>query len=320
MKKVSYRFDALSLTLNPRVDLEIEMKYAGYPLRLPEPDDDLRSAKGYNKANARVMDIHNPEFKDPLSFTIQTRYEGERPDSGFFATTGDQLDCFDYRDFLSSLKQIIKGTRADIACDIEYQTDKEKDEEFLKLCKLVGFDPASSKAYTQNPVNNIAPGKRKGAQRIKKASMIVSNGLTLYIGGRQSKFMVRVYDKSAEVLQKTGKEINPTLRFEIEAKQEIADAVIEKIIEGEDSKELWHSISDDYLMFDLMGKKISLAKVMGIDEAREIEIDYKKREGEKMKNAQWIKKYVSPAFHKAHKKLSDEEKIEKLIEYFGLKK
>lgn len=320
MKNVSYRIDALSLTLNPKYNLELEMKNAGYGLRDPEENEAIRSARGYNKMNAKMLDIENPGHEKPFVFTVQTRYEKEKPNSGFFATSGAQLDCFDYRNMMRELKDILKATRVDIACDIEYETREELIQAQNELCRLVGFDAKSEDPFRQNPENDILPGKKKGARHIRTASLTASNGLTLYIGGRESKFMMRVYDKSAEVLAKTGVEIEPTLRLEIEAKQEVADGVVKALIESdlansEITKRLWHEVSEDHISFT----EGTLAEVMSIPEANEIEIDYTKREGEELGFQKWVEQQVAPAFHRINDGMSDEDKLLKLAQYFKIK-
>lgn len=320
MKNVSYRIDALSVTLNPKWNLEIEMREAGYELREPETDEPIRTAQGYNKMNAKMLDIENPGHEKPLVFTIQTRHEKDKPNSGFFATSGAQLDYFDYRNMMRKLKDIIKATRVDIACDIEYETRDELIQAQNELCRLVGFDAKSEDPFRQNPENDILPGKKKGAKKIRTASLTASNGLTLYIGGRQSKFMMRVYDKSAEVLAKTGVEIEPTLRLEIEAKQEVADGVVKALIESdlansEITKRLWHEVSEDHISFT----EGTLAEVMGIPEANEIQIDYSKREGEELGFEKWVTQQVAPAFHRVYDGMSDEDKLQKLASIFKIK-
>ncbi len=73
-----------------------------------------------------------------------------------------------------------------------------------------------------------------GATKIGKARDKNGRGMTVYIGSRQSPRFMRVYDKSAEVFEKTGKIIPHTTRFELEIKGESA-VIIGKVLarEGE---------------------------------------------------------------------------------------
>jgi len=52
------------------------------------------------------------------------------------------------------------------------------------------------------------------------------NGATVYIGGRTSSRFMRCYNKRAEVLSRTGKDIGHLTRFELENKAEAADLVM----------------------------------------------------------------------------------------------
>lgn len=319
-KTVSYRVDALSFTVNPYENLEKEMALAGYELREPEDDEAIRVARGYKKEDAKILDIapmtkyHNDD-DFMFAFTVQTRNEREKPRSGFIAMSGEQLDYIDYKNLLMNLGNILKGTRVDIACDIEYGSKKEMSKAQRKLNRLVGFDPIKNNGkYTHNPVNDILPGNKKGSKKITTASITASNGETLYIGGRQSKFMVRVYDKSEEVKARTNEDIPPTLRIEIEAKKEVASSVIKHIINGSNPDELWHTLMDDHLKFT----KGSMSEIMEIDKAEKVTLDYSKIEGESLELWAWIDRQVAPAIKKdeVFKKMSREEKIEKLIKHF----
>lgn len=320
-KTVSYRVDALSFTVNPKVDLEKEMALAGYELRDFEDDEEPRTAKGYKKQDAMMMDMA-PVIKQSsdddfmFGFTVQTRNENEKPRSGFVAMSGKQLDYVDYKDLLIGLKDILKGTRVDIACDIEYGSEEEMIKAQQKLNKLVGFDPSKNgDRLTHNPENDMLPGDKKGSKKITSASMIVSTGETLNIGGRQSKFMIRVYDKSAEVKSKTDEIIPPTLRIEVEAKKEVASSVINHIINGASPEELWHTLVDDHLKFT----KGSMSKIMGIDKVEKVTLDYSKIEGESLEFWTWIRRQVVPAIRKdeLYKSMSREERI-KFLEKQGI--
>lgn len=320
MKNVSYRIDALSVTLNPEVNLEIEMRKAGYELRDPEENDVLHRASSYDVRRAKVLDFEVGHDK-PFSLTVQNREEMDKPNSGFFAMKGGTLDFVDYRKLLRSLQNMTKATRIDIACDIEFETTEEMYEKFLHLTDLCGFDRNSPNPFVQNPeLSKIESGTRKSSRPIRSAKMYGSNGLTLYIGGDQSKFRIRAYDKSAEVMANSGIEIPPTLRIELEAKKEIGDGVL-KILEQEEktnsemSEMLWHSLTEERISFP----EGTLADIMEIDSREIIEIDYSKRESQELGFEKWVKQQVVPSFHAHTEGMSMEAKLEKLAVLFQLK-
>ena len=161
-----------------------------------------------------------------------------------------------------------------------------------------------------HPDNSITSGLNNINSPITKASKTVSNGATLYVGGRQSKFMFRSYNKTAEVFHKTGNVIPPTLRCELEVKQEIANGVRRYIIESETSravtsKNLWHNLANDFLTFD----NKPLGEIMGLGGAKEIKLDYSKIEGNKMEYAHWVRSAVAPKFNKLYKDLTPDERV-----------
>ena len=319
-KIVSYRVDALSFTLNPERNLLKEMKQAGYELRDQEDGDPVRVAKGYKRSEAKMLEIepmskyaYDDDFM--FLFTVQTRNEVDKPRSGFMALSGGQLDHIDYIKLLRDLQNMLKGTRVDVACDIQYDSREEMSRAQQRLNKLVGFDPLTNGGkFTHNPENDMLPGNKKGSKRITTASITASNGETLYIGSRASNFMVRVYDKSAEVKARTNEDIPPTLRIEAEVKKEVSQSVIDHLISGASPERLWHTVIDDHLKFN----QGSMAEVMGIHTAQKVTLDYSKIEGESLELWAWIDRQVAPAIKKdeAFKNMSREEKIKKLIEHF----
>lgn len=310
--------DAMYMTLVPNCeDFRTAFNSRGYELRDPYDGEAVRVQRGYKPENALMLDIQIGEKEDDVfTLTVQTRPEKEGKESGFIAISGEQLDYVPYEDIIRTYGDWVKGTRADIAADITYATKEDLDKAHIKLCKKVGFDPKRGN-FTQNPDNDIVGGRRNPKKPLRTASLIASNGLTLYIGGRQSKFMVRAYDKSAEVLAKTGEVIEPTLRVEIEAKQELANSVVREIINNVDlghdlAPTLWHTLSDDHITFKKKDKKETLAEVMKIDKAKVIELDYSKIEGRDLEYEHWVRTQVSPKFNKLYGHLGLEEKIKSI--------
>lgn len=318
MKTVSYRMDAMFITLVPNCkDFRDAFNARGYELRDPYENEPVRIQRGYNPANALMLDVQIGEKEDEImTLTVQTRPEKDETVTGFIAISGKQLDHIPYEDIIRTYRDWIKGTRADVAADITYPSQKELDEAHIKLCKKVGFNPKRGN-FTQDPDNDIAGGNRNLKSPIKAASLIASNGLTLYIGGKQSKFKGRVYDKSAEVLAKTGEVIEPTLRVELEVKQEVANAIVKEIANSADlghdlAPTLWHTLADDHIAFKKRVNTETLAEVMEIDKAETIKLDYSKVEGKKLEYEHWLQKQVIPKFETLYGHLDLEKKVRAL--------
>lgn len=323
-KGASYRIDGLGLVLKPDTSLVNELASLGYPVREPKMTDSLRRARGYNPANAKVISVAGKDY------TLQTRPEIERdnngqihslPDSGFIALSGGNFDHFPTKTFLNDIEPYVKCSRADVACDLVYSSTQEMQEVQNHLAELVGFSPSYMDGNVQNPDNALTAGKHNSKSPITVATKTISNGLTLYIGSRSSKFMARIYDKSAEVLKKTEKKIAPTLRYECEVKQEIADGVRRYLTSSPYSasttyKQLWHGLNNDFLTFN--GETVG--SVLGLDKAKDIDLDYSKVEGEPMEYDRWVRNMVAPKFRKLYSDLTYDKKIEKLCDLFGIAK
>lgn len=315
MKSVSYRMDAMYITLTPEEkDFRTAFNERGYELRDPHEGEAVRVQRGYRPENALMLDIQIGEREDEIfTLTVQTRLEKDGNETGFIAMSGEQLDYIPYEDIVRTYKDWVKCTRADVAADITYTSKEELDKAHINMCKKVGFNPKRGN-FTQNPKNSIAGGRRNSKKPIRTASLIASNGLTLYVGGRQSKFMVRAYDKSAEVLAKTEEVIPPTLRIELEVKQEIANGIVKELINSVESGHsqaptFWHTLSDDHIAFKKRVNTETLAEVMGMDKAEIIELDYSKIEGVSLEFEKWVRGQVSPKFNRLYGHMNLEEKI-----------
>lgn len=72
---------------------------------------------------------------------------------------------------------------------------------------------------------------RRIVNRERGVELRQGQGETVYIGGRLSSRMMRVYDKATEVFQTLQKVIPHLTRFELEVKREAADRVFRAIAE-----------------------------------------------------------------------------------------
>lgn len=317
MVKSAYRIDAASIVLNPEENLEAELNFLGFKTRVPNHKDILRTAKGYDKSRARIIDVGTGEYTLQMREEWQKLEDGRsvrKPDSGFIALSGNDLEKVPLRQFLQSTNYMAKGTRFDVACDLIYKDVSMLENTQNKLSYLVGFSPDYKNGNVQNPRNSITSGRLNTNSPIRTASKTVSNGMTLYIGGRQSKYMARCYNKTAEVLTKTGNTIPPTLRVEHEVKQENADAVRKFIVsskgtQSSTSKMLWHNLANDFITF----KGETFGNVLGLGTAREIKLDYSKIEGNTMTYEFWVKSAVAPKFDKLYKDMSLEERVQQAL-------
>lgn len=329
MRTVSFRFDAMTLTLfSPDEDLDLfgYIEKCGYAVRDVKKDDELRKAQGYNPSNAKMIFLGN-KWR-----TLQTREEYDSEGvflgrSGLIALSGVELDEVPLRKLLLDFDSGSKATRFDTALDLTYLDDdmqsyndlnyQEMREQQTRIASLCGFHSTYENGDIQNPVNAIRSGKRNKKKPIKTCSKTSSNGLTLYIGSRSSKFMVRMYDKSAETVKRVGIEIAPTLRFEIESKEEHAEAVRKYIINSdmakdETAKHVWHGLTDDSIRF----YRKRFAEELGLMTVKNVQLDYSKLESAKMRYEKWVRTQVAPSFRRKYNELSDEEKLRELSRLF----
>jgi hypothetical protein len=106
------------------------------------------------------------------------------------------------------------------------------------------------KAKDKNPV--------MGKSKIGEPGADNGEGMTVYIGRRSSARMMRVYDKSAEVAEKTGGEIGHKTRFELECKQEIADVLAAEI--ARDGESVIPSILHGFIDFKTATGRAQMTK------------------------------------------------------------
>ncbi|GEK92217.1 replication initiation factor domain-containing protein [Alkalibacterium kapii] len=330
MVKSSYRFDGLTLTVFPpeydteNLGLVFELlNERGYEVREATKDDELRKAQGYNPNNAKMIKIEGRWF------TLQTRMEWHKESkeplalgsSALVVLSSNDLDVVNIRKLFRNLDGMCKATRFDVAVDLTYKTDFDLLQQAIEIDRLVGYSPDYANGIKQNPENAIRSGRNNPKRPIKTASKTISNGMTLYIGSRSSKFMVRMYDKSAEVKKKLDIDMEPTLRFELEVKQEHAEAVRRFVQDSTSKKEkvakmVWQGLTDDSIMFEVNGKDETFSEVLALKKTREIQLDYSKVENAKMAYEVWVKKQIAPSFRRRYGELSREEKLEKLSELF----
>lgn len=341
MRTVSYRFDELTLSVFPpdygKMDLFQYIEKCGYLVRDVTKKDEIRKAQGYDPKNAKMINI------DAKWYTLQTREEWEKNNedavflghSGLIVLSSSDLDKVHLKRLLKDFENGCKATRFDIAMDIvytdsngeygEYETKKLRKQQ-NEICKLVGFSENYESGNVQNPKNKILGGRRNSKHPISKCSKTVSNGLTLYIGSRSSKFMTRMYDKSAEVKNRIGEDIPPTLRFEIEAKQEQAQAVQRFIVKTDGkrditAKRVWQGLADDNINFEVNEtKRNTFAEQLKLEKAMDITLDYSRIENEKLEYEYWVQHQVAPSFRRKYGELSDEEQLKTLAYLFLGKK
>lgn len=319
MRTVSYRFDGLSLVIKSSSDKLALCSYiekCGYDVRIPTPNDKIRVARSYHKENAKMMLINGNWY------TLQTRSEYDNDGlflgySGLLVLSGADLDDIDLKELLTAFDDGSKSTRFDVAMDITYTDELEMVEQQNRISRLCGFFPSYRNGDVQNPKNAIRGGNKNKRSPIKKCSKISSNGLTLYIGSRTSNFMIRMYDKAAETLSRLDVDIEPTLRFELECKQENAEAIRKYIVDNdkpinEVAKTIWQQLTNDNISF----YDKTLSDELGINEVETVELDYSKIENKKMENDNWIKKQVVPSFLQTNNDLTTEQKARKLLLLF----
>lgn len=344
-KSASYKTDWFSIPLRfkdaeekkafGKFDLEKELMKRGYIVREPEKDDELRGAKGYSLDNARIIRLGDCEF------TLNKKQEYEKvlnedleemfvPDyiSGFLSLSGNDIEKVGFdviKKFLADTESFSYLTRFDIACDVGFKKEEDTEKALYSFAKASGMSPEYKNMMTQDPENRLAPGLKNQSNGITRASITASNGATVYIGGRESKFMIRAYNKRAEVLSKSKgeKDIGPLMRVELVAKEELAEASRKMLLSSKANNEeafkmLWHNLADD---------RISIKKEVGSDEterlgefmdigsARKVNLDYTKYEGDSMEYEAWVKTMVSPKFNRLanDEKLTAKESLEKWL-------
>lgn len=333
LKSVSYRLDAMYMTLTPTKNTRSFMdsfnresrdKNKPYRLREPKNRQEIRVQKGYDPERTLMMDL---DIGNEIIHTVNVFVKLERKDyesyeTGFIMFAGRQLDYVPYEDIMKTFESWVKVTRSDVAADLTYSNSEKMHREHMKLCRYAGFNPKAkiSEVYKQSKKNALTGGGRNKRSPIRKAELHTSNGLTLYIGAKKGRFRVRVYDKSAEALKKTGVEMEPTLRLELEVGDELATAVSKELLKvnKETTKRgyghhlapwLWHTLADGHISFTPQVNTRTLGEVMGMDNVSHIQLDYSKIEGKKLEYYEWWRKQVAPSFNKLHDHMSDLEQI-----------
>ena len=238
-KSVSYKLDWLTIALRFRTkqekidyghfDVEKELIKRGYPVREPNKEDELTSFTGYNLDLSKIVRIGD------FDFTLLKRQEFDKvlnkdmeevsvPSyvSGLIVLGGNSLTKLGIEkaiELLSDLEGISYLTRCDVACDVSFKKEEDAEKALFTFAEAAGLSPDYKNMMFQNPDNRLASGLKNKKSPIKTASIIASNGATVYIGGRESKFMIRAYNKRAEVMKKSKgeKDPGPLMRVEIVA-------------------------------------------------------------------------------------------------------
>lgn len=336
----SYRFDAMTLTIfSPDYDEQDLFDYLAsknFSVREPKKTDELRKAQGYNPVNAKMI-LLNGEW-----YTLQVREEYTTDlhtgnamllgNTGLIALSSSEMDKVNIRDLLTRLEGGCKATRFDVALDRQFVLPRknkkgeyefsaenfaELDREHEGISRACGFSPDFSNGNVQNPDNDITGGRNNAKAPIRTCSKTISNGLTLYIGSRSSKFMMRVYNKTSEVKRRLDLDIPPTLRYEIEVKQEFAEAVQRLIVKSKYKHEVvakiaWQNLTDDSLTF----KNETMTDILELEKSKTVKLDYSKIDNDKMAYEVWVKRQVAPSFRRKYADLGFDEFMKKLQELF----
>lgn len=325
-----YRFDELNLSIHIKFDMDMYqyIESLGYELRVPEKKEKIRKARFFDSNNALMIRI------DGHWFTINFRYNKNPSDDIYYMNqallvlSGYDMDCVNLRKLLQNFDGYSKATRIDVTSDLVSKVsgedentkkdffDTEPGKMQLKLLNLAGFNSNYYGGNKQNPENFITAGNMNSHSPIKRASKNNSNGATLYIGSMRSKFMGRIYDKSAEVKKRTDKKIPPTLRVEYQTKKEISDAIRKYIIKSSSrckivAKNVFQSVADDYLT--LANK--SMKDVLQISHARLAKLDYSYLENPKWTTDKWLDVEVMPAIIKAFPDATEKQLLEYLSKH-----
>ena len=246
-------------------------------------------------------------------------------DDPFYSTimpySGSVVAAIDWQNLIKGFGQDGASSRIDLALNLEYETleDMRKVQGFLiKLCGIV-FDRNISAPIRKKEYSLITAGKSNNRSPIKSANLVVSNGGTLYIGSRTSPFFARVYDKTADMKAKSGIDIPPTLRFEIECKKELADFCYKEILDFDGSSEevvarLWKTCTDAYLTFG--GKECS--DLLKIENYEALPFKLEKRERRSARLSYTLKNQYGKAVREATAGLNDMEKLVYVVQSLGM--
>lgn len=246
-------------------------------------------------------------------------------DDPYYATimpySGSVVAAIDWQNLIKNFGHDGASSRIDLALNLEYSSmeDMRKVQGFLTMLCGIVFDPRIGAPTRKKEYSLIASGSSNKKSPIRSANYIVSNGGTLYIGSRTSPFFARVYDKTADMKKKSGIDIPPTLRFEIECKQELADYCYNKILDFDGAPEeivarLWKTCTDQYLTFG--GKKcFDLLKVDGHET---LPFKLEKRERRSARLSYTLKSQYGKAVREATAGLNDMEKLVYIVQSLGM--
>lgn len=209
-------------------------------------------------------------------------------------------------------------TRLDLALDLFLGTGDEAqfllDKMFKKLSRACGYKSGLQKFDMSK--TKILSGKNKNS-RIESCELHTSNGTTLYIGSHSSNFMMRVYDKTAELnkgLDESKKIDDKILRLELQTRQDLAHSVAKSITRKAKDDEvdsindidisyllgLWHTVVDEHLRFKTnKGKAASVWTFLELpDKPKIVEFDYMRYDRQKLSTETWLRTQVSKAFRR----------------------
>lgn len=235
--------------------------------------------------------------------------------------SGSVVAAINWQNLIKGFRHDGASSRIDLALNLEYSSmeDMRKVQGFLiKLCGII-FDRSISAPTRKKEYSLITAGSSNKKSPIKSANLVVSNGGTLYIGSRTSPFFVRVYDKTADMAKKSGIDIPPTLRFEVECKKELADYCYNKILDFDGAPEeivarLWKTCTDQYLTFG--GKECS--DLLRIETYDALPFKLEKRERRSARLSYTLKSQYGKAVREATAGLNDMEKLVYIVQSLGM--
>lgn len=298
--------------------------------------DDYTSAKGYKYYSAiKVPSLNDVEQFATLNYNSKSGMVIDM-DKAFVSLGGKRLREVDGLGFLHDLglpndKTVDRDdesgrvTRCDIALDLHFGKGEQGQEQIDKyintMIDVSGFSVEQNRIIPEK--SKLRPGLDENGQvkkkRIESATLTMSEGATLKLGGKKSNFILTVYDKSAEInskLKDEDKIDDKILRFEVRTKKELANDTArdlvrrfyttnqsyehkDLILTSEHLIKLWHTLVDRHLRIAKVGRggSQSLWEFLGLgDKPDVIDMDYTKIEKKDANVEKWFTEQIAPTF------------------------
>lgn len=252
---------------------------------------------------------YNEDFLDFESGEVNKGY-------GLIQLSGRELYDFNWLSFLKTRGLLSEGTgritRFDLPLDIDFGEGEDaclkKDDFFRKLIKAFAFDIETGKVDNKKSILESGIDAFGKKSKIYTVSITASNGTTIYIGSRQSQFMLRIYDKTAEHNAKVPDEnklTNQIVRCELELKDALATTVVNDLmrrynntsdIEVSYLLRVWQTLVNSKMRFRFRNDKTrTFFQQFGLgDNAEMIPFDYIKFDRKQLEKLAWLKNQVGP--------------------------